>query len=449
MSVIRVLLVEDDDVDAEQIRRHLQQPTVLTGDAHAHFEVHHVRSLAETRRALNQTAVEFDCIVLDTRLPDSEGLRTVQSVNEMAPRVPIVVISGVDPNASAKDLLGVGADTFLRKDALTVRPSPDNQLQQSVVFAIERRRLLITERKLAEEENERSNAIQTQRDLLPRLHNVPGLDFHGVFLPLTGLSGDCYDVFPLNNGGVGFVVGDVSGHGYSSAMITTGLRRLLRSLLDESEVIATHLDHSPERREQLMEHWASNGSRGTPLKEIAERLSCSIEHLRSMLTLTHIVHVVNDGIHADTPSGRYATVFLGLISFDPPGLTWVGLGHRGVLIRENGDRVVLESNGRPVGLFPSVELELEFPGNVPLYPGDVIVVLTDGFHEAHGPSGAMLGEEALWYVAGKNRHRSAREIMEELVALRRSHLAIVDPKDDATGVVLKFIGRPTSATAVD
>ncbi len=447
MSVIRVLLVEDDEVDAEQIRRHLQQPTALAADSDVRIEVHHVQSLAETRRMLNETRIAFDCIVLDTRLPDSQGLQTVQSVNEMAPRVPIVVLSGVDPKASAKDLLSAGADTFLRKDALSVRASPDNQLQQSVVFAIERRRLLITQRKLADEERERSNAIRTQRDLLPQLQTVPGLDFHGVFLPLTGLSGDCYDVFPLINGGVGFFVGDVSGHGYSSAMIMTGLRRLLRSLLDQSEVIATHLDHSPKRREELMEHWGTNGDGCTSLQDVANRLCCSVEHLRSMLTLAHIVHVVNQGIHLDTPSGRYATVFLGLISFDPPSLAWVGLGHRGVLIRANGDRVILESNGRPVGLFPSVELELEFPGTVPLYPGDVIVVLTDGFHEAHNPSGKMLGEEALWDLVADHRQCTAKEIVERLVAERREHLAQTDPTDDATGLVVKFIGRQVAQAA--
>ncbi|RMG39257.1 MAG: response regulator [Planctomycetota bacterium] len=448
MSVIRVLLVEDDDVDAEQIRRHLREPTMLTGDPEVGFEVTHARSISETRRVLNTTQLPFDCVVLDTRLPDSDGLRTVQRVHEMAPRVPIVVLSGVDPNASAKDLLSVGADTFLRKSVLTVRPSPDNQLQQSVVFAIERRRLLVTQRKLAEEENERSVAIRTQRDLLPRLAEVPGLEFHGVFLPLTGLSGDCYDVFPLANGGVGFIVGDVSGHGYGSAMIMTGLRRLLRSLLDESEVIATHLDHSPARRRQLMEQWGTNGDTEQRLQDVAQRLSCSVEHVRSMLTLAHVIHVVNDGIHADTPSGRYATVFLGLISFEPPSLTWVGLGHRGVLVRADGGRVVLESTGRPIGLFPSVELELEFPGTIPLQPGDVVAVLTDGFHESHGPGGVMLGEEALWRTVEEHRHRPAKEIVEALVALRRTHLHGVEAGDDATGLVLKFLGRGAPARDV-
>jgi sigma-B regulation protein RsbU (phosphoserine phosphatase) len=74
-------------------------------------------------------------------------------------------------------------------------------------------------------------AAALQRSLMPdRLPELPGLQLAARYVPADGdLGGDWYDVFALPDGSVGFVMGDVMGHGFASAVIMGRLRSSLRS----------------------------------------------------------------------------------------------------------------------------------------------------------------------------------------------------------------------------
>ncbi|MEZ0577129.1 PP2C family protein-serine/threonine phosphatase [Nocardioides sp. MH1] len=74
-------------------------------------------------------------------------------------------------------------------------------------------------------------ALMLQRSLLPAAPpEIPGLDVAVRYLPAEGdLGGDWYDVFPLPDGKVGFVMGDVEGHGLWSAIVMGRLRSALRA----------------------------------------------------------------------------------------------------------------------------------------------------------------------------------------------------------------------------
>ncbi len=74
-------------------------------------------------------------------------------------------------------------------------------------------------------------ALILQRSLLPAAPPlIEGLDIAVRYLPAEGdLGGDWYDVFPLPNGTVGFVMGDVEGHDLRSAVVMGRLRSALRA----------------------------------------------------------------------------------------------------------------------------------------------------------------------------------------------------------------------------
>ncbi len=79
---------------------------------------------------------------------------------------------------------------------------------------------------------DRSAALALQRSLLPtRLPQVPGLDMAARYVPghTSGVGGDWYDVFSLPSGALGVVMGDVSGHGLTSAVVMGRLRSALRA----------------------------------------------------------------------------------------------------------------------------------------------------------------------------------------------------------------------------
>ncbi len=83
---IRVLMIEDDDWDAEQIKE------VLCDDASAAFHVTHSSRLKNALALANKE--KFDLILTDLTLPDSQSRKTFQKIFEKYSNLPIIVISG-------------------------------------------------------------------------------------------------------------------------------------------------------------------------------------------------------------------------------------------------------------------------------------------------------------------------------------------------------------------
>ncbi|CAG6394053.1 PAS domain-containing SpoIIE family protein phosphatase/ATP-binding protein [Streptomyces cocklensis] len=81
---------------------------------------------------------------------------------------------------------------------------------------------------------EREGALMLQRSLLPRsTPAAPGVDVAYRYVPgssVAEVGGDWFDVLPLAGGRVGFVVGDVMGHGLPAAATMGRLRTAVRTL---------------------------------------------------------------------------------------------------------------------------------------------------------------------------------------------------------------------------
>lgn len=94
---------------------------------------------------------------------------------------------------------------------------------------------------------DRAATVAMQRSLLPaKLPDIPGLDMAARYLHAEGvLGGDWYDVFALPGRRVGFVMGDVAGHGFPAAVIMGRLRSALRAYsleYDDPAEVLHHLD---------------------------------------------------------------------------------------------------------------------------------------------------------------------------------------------------------------
>jgi len=71
-----------------------------------------------------------------------------------------------------------------------------------------------------------------QNNLMPQIpEDFPGFALFGWFQPAERTSGDFYDFFRLKDGRLGGVVGDVTGHGPASALITSAAQASLRTSL--------------------------------------------------------------------------------------------------------------------------------------------------------------------------------------------------------------------------
>ncbi len=134
MNKIRaVLLVEDNTGDA----RLLQE--IFKDEGSVDTELTHVTSMREAEQHLAENNV--DIVLLDLGLPDAQGLEAIQRIRAAAPRVPLVVITGLDDESVAAQSLQEGAQDYLIKGQIV---SSSGQVEtrgllRALRYAIERK----------------------------------------------------------------------------------------------------------------------------------------------------------------------------------------------------------------------------------------------------------------------------------------------------------------------
>ncbi len=120
---IRVLLVEDNQEEALQVK------TRLEGETSARFEIAQVSELTAARKLLDRV----DIVLLDLNLEDSAGLATLQAVTKSHFDVPIIVLTGSNDEKMAIEALRLGAQDYVVKGEQEVKV-----LARTIRYAIER-----------------------------------------------------------------------------------------------------------------------------------------------------------------------------------------------------------------------------------------------------------------------------------------------------------------------
>ncbi len=239
-------------------------------------------------------------------------------------------------------------------------------------------------------------AKEVQQSLLPKADpEIDGLDVAGRSIYCEEIGGDYFDyIMPERGpeGRIGFVVGDVSGHGLSSALLMTSVRSLLR------------------------QRAAMPGGPGQIVADVNRQLT-----------------------RDDTESGQFVTLFYAEADLEEMTLRWVRAGHEPALLFDARTGAFTELGGRGMAIGVSPEPEFEERGR-PLAPGQVIVVGTDGIWETRDPQGRMFGRSALKQVIRSNAGASARGLVEAVIAaVARFRGPVAKSEDDITLVAVKVL----------
>ena len=124
-DTIRILLVEDNPGDACLLREMFNEPAARK------YEVPHHDSMAKAVAHLGANPV--DAVLLDLGLPDAQGLEAIRQAHAAAPRIPLVVLTGLDDESLAAQASQEGAQDYLIKGQIEARG-----LLRSLRYAIER-----------------------------------------------------------------------------------------------------------------------------------------------------------------------------------------------------------------------------------------------------------------------------------------------------------------------
>jgi len=265
----------------------------------------------------------------------------------------------------------------------------------------------ITALKLAEEtvlkrEKERDRlrhslelAREVQQILLPKDNpGIVGLDVAGKSMYCDETGGDYYDFIELkenDNEKLGVVVGDVSGHGISSALLMATVRSALRQRL------------------------ASPGF------------------------ISQVIADVNNQLVGDfAESGQFATLFYLTIDPSRRAVEWVRAGHDPAIFYDPELDKFDELHGAGMALGVDADRRYEQFRKTDLKQGQVILLGSDGLWEARNPQGEMFGKEPIHQVLRQSPDATAREIL--TACFNRFNVFLGDraPEEDVTLVVIKI-----------
>jgi serine phosphatase RsbU (regulator of sigma subunit) len=236
-------------------------------------------------------------------------------------------------------------------------------------------------------------AQEVQQNLLPQGPPVEKrLDVAGRSFYCDETGGDYYDYIALPCLGpdaCALVVGDVSGHGISSALLMAGVRAYLR------------------------------GRAGQPG------------------SAAEIVTDVNRLVAADTANTfQFMTLFFLVVDAASGALSWVNAGHDPVFLYDrSADRFEeLKGKGVPLGVQPDWRYTEH---RARIRPGQVLVLTTDGTWEAHNATGELFGKERFKDAIRASAGLPADGILQAVLSAVEGFRGAAPQHDDITLVVAK------------
>jgi phosphoserine phosphatase RsbU/P len=210
-------------------------------------------------------------------------------------------------------------------------------------------------------------AKQVQARLFPQAAPaMRTLEYAGMCIQARAVGGDYYDFLNLGHERLGLVIGDIAGKGIAAALLMANLQANLRSQC------AIALDQ-PQR----------------------------------------LMRSVNQLFYENTVESAFATLFFADYDDQARRLRYVNCGHLPALVlRTDSTLERLHSTCTVLGVFNELDCTVEECG---LFPGDTLVLYTDGVTESFSESGEEFGEPRLIEALRRNCELTARGLLEALV----------------------------------
>lgn len=268
---------------------------------------------------------------------------------------------------------------YLEKDVFT-------ELYGEYVSFLKRNETIEKMFAIAAVSKEWSMVADTQRAFLPKtLPAVKGMELASYFKPLVNVSGDYYDAIPIDEDRTLLLLGDVSGKGLAAALIMGIVVNTIRIMEDKTDLAA-------------------------------------------------MVRTVDGAIKAMRLEDKYTVLFLALVDTARMTVRYINASMADPLIisETRAGRQIrrLASNCSLIGI---LELEEVAEAEAKLFPGDVILIASDGVSEVSDGKGEMLGDSEGWidFVTDESM-RPAEEFVSLMADLVEKHSAGQPLRDDVT-----------------
>lgn len=376
---IKVLIVDDDPINLQVLINNLSLESYAVTQA----------SNGEEALAIIEQGLKPDIIFLDVMMPKMTGYQVTQKLRESftSTELPIILLTARTQVQDIVTGLNLGANDYLCK------PVAKDELLARLRTQINMCRLLAENLRLsAEIEVTR----KLQQMILPKeseLREVAGLEIACFMEPADEVGGDYYDVLQ-HNGSVKIGIGDVTGHGLESGMLMLMAQTAVRTLMESKQTDPVQF-----------------------LDVLNRTLYGNIQRIDSSKNMT-----------------------LALLDYANGVIKLSGQHEEIIVVRCGGEleRIDTMDLGFPIGLDEEIA-QFVAQQVVHLYPGDVVVLYTDGITEAYDINRNRYGLDRLCEIVRCNCEKSAQEIKQAVIQDVWKYIGTQKVFDDVTLVVLKQI----------
>ena len=239
-------------------------------------------------------------------------------------------------------------------------------------------------------DTELSLAAEIQRHLLPPAQvESNGVQWAGRLEPAHRIGGDFYDFIPSDTDGL-FVVADVSGKGIPAALLQASAHSLFRTLARETVDPA----------------------------ELLTRVSKEI--------------------YAENTGVSYVTCVLARVNTATRTVLYANAGHPAGLMVGSSGRRLLSRGGPPAGLFADTTYESEV---LPIEPGDLGVIVTDGITEAieeDGTAAVDILSRTICDISGRRTPERVCDVLMKAAQRSAGPRGVANWQDDKTVLAFAF-----------
>ncbi len=199
---------------------------------------------------------------------------------------------------------------------------------------------------VCEKDAELRLAQQIQQRLLPRSSpKLPGFDIAGQCTAAEWTSGDYFDFIEMQNGTLGVVIADVTGHGTGPAILMATTRAFLRALSQTSTDIG------------------------------------------------RILTSANRSLSEDLEQGRFITLFFASLEPKTGTLLYTNAGHNSYLLTGDSSVTTLGLEQLPLGVV--TELDFSTADPIQMKTEDALLLVSDGIPETKSPGGDLYGRNRM------------------------------------------------------
>lgn len=233
-------------------------------------------------------------------------------------------------------------------------------------------------------------ARDIQQSLLPDADPaVPGFDIAGWNKPADETGGDCYDFIELPDGRLGVLIADATGHGIGPALVMAEVRALVRALSSTTDDLGV------------------------------------------------LMRQTNHILHNDLDAGRFVTTFCGVLNPPSGRLDYVSGGHGPLLLyrHQDGSEHKLPATTVPLGILPDIDATPAEP--IRLAPGDVFLLVTDGFFEWTNEQDEQFGVERIFELLRNHHDLSAAELIDRMYQTVAAFGRQTGQADDLTAILIR------------